>query len=78
MASQIADRRLARRARVVAMVLIATIVLWLAIQLVGGTLGLPPRYVFLADFAALAAFVWALAVTLQIWRRRRAGATEKG
>ena len=29
------------------------------------------RYVFLFDLAALAAFVWALVVTYQIWRQRR-------
>ena len=32
---------------------------------------LQERFVFLFDLAAIAAFVWALVVTYQIWRGRR-------
>ncbi len=72
MAAPSADEmRLARKARLVAIVMVATIVAWMLAQLIGGAAGLPTRYAFLFDFAALAAFVWALAVTWQIWRARR-------
>ena len=67
------DLRMARKARLVAIVLAATMVLWMAAQWLGGRLGLEARYVFLFDFAALAAFFWALVVTFQIWRARRDG-----
>ena len=55
----------------VALVVAATMVLWLAAQWIGGELGLPVRYVFLFDLAALGAFIWALVVTYQLWRKRR-------
>jgi len=34
-------------------------------------LGLPGRYALLIDFAAIGALLWALIVTLRIWRARR-------
>ena len=66
-----ADAQRARQARLVGIVLAVTIVLWMGAQWVGGQLGLEARYVFLFDLAAIAAFVWALVVTYQIWRGRR-------
>ncbi len=65
------EKALARQARMVAIVIVATMVLWIGAQVVGRYMGLPGRYVFLFDFAALAAFFWALVVTYQIWRKRR-------
>ena len=62
----------ARKARIAASVMAATMVLWMAAQLLGGQLGLPVRYVFLFDLAAIAALVWALIVTYQVWQARRA------
>lgn len=67
-----ADQALARRARLVAVVIVVTMIAWLSAQWLGGKIGLPPRYVFLFDFAAIGALIWALAVTWQIQRRRRA------
>jgi hypothetical protein len=46
-------------------------VLWLAAQWLGPQLGLPGRYALLIDFAAIGALVWALVVTLQLWRKRQ-------
>jgi cell division protein FtsB len=60
-----------RKARLVAIVLIVTMILWLGLQAVGGAMGWNARYAFLFDLAALAAFIWALVVTYQIWRTRR-------
>ncbi len=67
------DRSGSRQGRIVAVVIAVAMILWLAVQWAGGALGLDPRYAFLADFAALAAFAWALIVTWQIWRKGRDG-----
>lgn len=66
-----ADVQRAARARLVGIVLAVTMVLWMGTQLLGRELGLEARFVFLFDLAAIAAFVWALVVTYQIWRGRR-------
>ena len=65
------DMKRAAQARLVGIVLAATITLWMGAQWLGGTLGWQTRFVFLFDFAALAAFLWALVVTYQIWRGRQ-------
>ncbi|MEF3047486.1 DUF5337 domain-containing protein [Pseudotabrizicola sp. L79] len=65
------ERHLARQARLVAFVIAGTMILWMGAQWLGGRLGLEPRYAILADFAAMAAFFWALVVTYQIWRKRQ-------
>ncbi len=48
----------ARQVRLVAIVLVGTIVLWMGAQFLGGKLGLETRFVFLFDLAAIAGFVW--------------------
>lgn len=65
------EAALSRRGRLVAIVLAATMASWLAVQWLGGALGLPGAWVFAADLAALAAFGWALLATHGIWRRRQ-------
>lgn len=65
------ERQLARQARMVAFVIAGAMLLWMGAQYVGGKVGLEARYAFLFDFAALAAFFWALVVTYQIWRKRQ-------
>jgi hypothetical protein len=65
------DRSTARQARLAAIVMAATMVLWLGLQWLGGKFDWQARWVFLFDFAALAAFFWALVVVFQIWRKRR-------
>ncbi|MBC7141984.1 MAG: DUF5337 domain-containing protein [Rhodobacteraceae bacterium] len=65
------DRSLAREARMVAVVIAATMLLWLGAQWLGGKEGWDARYVFLFDLAALAAFFWALVVTWRIWQRQK-------
>ena len=64
------QKRAGRQARLVALVIAATMVLWMAAQWLGGEMGWEPRYVFLFDMLALAGFLWCLIVTWQIWRRR--------
>ena len=65
------DQRQAAQTRRVAFVLAGTIILWMGAQWLGGQLGLDARYAFLLDLAAIAAFLWAMVVTYQIWRERR-------
>ncbi|MRX50600.1 hypothetical protein GI374_09105 [Paracoccus sp. S-4012] len=67
-----AERRDAGQARLVAVVMTAAMVLWLGLSWLGGRLGWDPAFAFLFDLAAIAAFVWSLAVTWRIWQRRRA------
>jgi hypothetical protein len=62
----------AKQARLAAVVLVATMVLWMGAQVIGGEMGWAPRYALLIDLAALAGFLWALVTTYQIWRKRRA------
>jgi hypothetical protein len=66
-----AERRIARDGRMVALVIAGTMLVWLGAQWAGPQLGLDPSYAFLFDLAALAGFVWALAVTWQIWQRQK-------
>lgn len=65
------DILLARKARMVGIVIAATMILWLGVNFVGASLGLDGSYALLFDFAALAAFVWALVNIYQIWRARQ-------
>ena len=65
------DKQLARQARQVALVIAGSMVTWLGAQFLGKHFGLAGRYAILFDLAALAAFFWALVVSIQIWRKRR-------
>ncbi|MBY6090142.1 DUF5337 domain-containing protein [Maritimibacter alkaliphilus] len=65
------EAALARKGRVVSIVIAVTMLLWIAAQWLGPALGLPGRYAFLFDFAAIAALIWAIVVAMQIWRARR-------
>jgi hypothetical protein len=71
MSAQDRDRRMARKGRTVGVVIAATMLIWMAAQWLGAQMEWPIRFVFLFDLAAIAAFVWALVVTYQIWRMRR-------
>ncbi|MEP2474724.1 DUF5337 domain-containing protein [Roseobacter sp.] len=64
------EAALAARGRLVGVVIMGTMVVWLASLWLGPALGLPGRYAFLFDFAALAGLFWALMVSLQIRRAR--------
>ena len=62
---------IARKGRHVAVVIAATMLLWLLANALGPVLGLPGRYALLFDLAALAGFVYALVNILQLWRMRQ-------
>ncbi|MEJ6391347.1 DUF5337 domain-containing protein [Gymnodinialimonas ulvae] len=65
------EQRRVRQIRRAALVMAATMVLWMGAQFVGGQLGWPARVVFLFDLAAIGALVWALVVTYWVWKERR-------
>lgn len=65
------ERKLRGQIRLAAIVMAATMVLWMGAQFIGGQLGLPARFVFLFDLAAIAALVWSLFVTYWVWKARR-------
>ncbi|WP_410216774.1 DUF5337 domain-containing protein [Paracoccus sp. (in: a-proteobacteria)] len=62
----------AKQMRLVAIVIAVTMLVWLAVQAVGGNYGWAARWAYLADLAAIGAFIWSLIVTWRIWRRRNA------
>jgi len=59
--------------RSASIVIIVAMIGWIAVNFLGGKLGLPARYAFLADFAAMAAFAYALIVLFRVWRQRQEG-----
>ncbi|MEM1373825.1 MAG: DUF5337 family protein [Pseudomonadota bacterium] len=65
-----ADMARARQGRTVALVLVGATLLWLLAMVLGPRLGLPGEYAILFDFAALAAFFWAMVVAFRLWRTR--------
>lgn len=62
---------LAKQGRMVALVIAGTMVFWIVAQWLGPKLGLPGRFALLIDFAVLAALLWSMIVTYQIWRKRQ-------
>lgn len=71
MGNQTDQGKLSRKGRIAGLVIAATMLIWMAAQWLGSQLGWPVRFVFLFDLAAIAALIWALVVTFQIWRARR-------
>ncbi len=65
------DRELAKRARMLSLVIAAAVFLWLGGQWIGRMIGLPGRFALLFDLMAIGAFVWVLVVAMGIWRARR-------
>lgn len=66
------DKMIAAKGRTVGLVIAGTIVLWLGAQALGRMMDWPPRFVFLFDFAALAALLWSIVLIFQMWRARQA------
>ncbi len=59
-------------ARLIAVVISLAAVLWLGVEYLGGQMDWPPKYLFLADLSAGAAFIWAMVATIRLWRKRQA------
>lgn len=56
--------------RLAAVVIAVAMVAWIVVQWLGSHYGWAARWAYLADLAAIGAFVWSLIVTWRIWRRR--------
>jgi hypothetical protein len=65
------DRSNANQAKRAALMIAGTMCLWILLQLIGAQYNWAPKYALLVDLAALAGFIWALALTFEIWRQRR-------
>lgn len=59
--------------RLASIVILVVMLGWMLITFLGGKFGLPVRFAFLADFAAMGAFAWALIVLFKVWRQRQEG-----
>lgn len=65
------DQIIARKGRHVAIVIAASMVLWVAANFAGPVLGLAGRYALLFDLVALAALIYAMVNIYQLWRLRQ-------
>ena len=65
------DHIQAKRGRTASLVIAGAMLIWLAMQWAAVQLDISSRYMLLLDFAVMAAMVWSLIVTFQIWRARR-------
>lgn len=62
----------AAEARLIAVVIAGAMIVWVGVQYVAWQLQWPPKFVFLADLSAGAAFLWAMIATYRLWRKSRA------
>jgi hypothetical protein len=65
------DHIQAKKGRTASLVIAGAMLIWLAMQWVAVQLDISSRYMLLLDLAVMAAMVWSLIVTFQIWRARR-------
>ena len=65
------QNEIGQSARLAAIVIVVAMLAWMGVSFVGGKLGLPQRFAFLADLIAIAAFAFALIVLVRVWRARR-------
>lgn len=65
------NQAMARKGRILSLVIAGTLVLWMVLQVISPMIGLPGRFALLFDFAAMAALIWALVNVFQLWRARR-------
>ncbi len=66
-----AEKNQQKQTKLASYVLIAAVVLLMGGSWLGGVLGLPVRFAFLVDFAALAGFAFAMIVFFWVWRARQ-------
>ena len=65
------DHIQAKKGRTASLAIAGAMLIWLAMQWAAVQLDISSRYMLLLDFAVMAAMVWSLIVTFQIWRARR-------
>ena len=65
------DHIQAKKGRTASLVIAGAMLIWLGMQWAAVQLDISSRYMLLLDLAVIAAMVWSLIVTFQIWRARR-------
>ena len=65
------DHMQAKKGRTASLVIAGAMLIWLGMQWAAVQLDISSRYMLLLDLAVMAAMVWSLVVTFQIWRARR-------
>ena len=65
------DHMQAKKGRTASLVIAGAMLIWLGMQWAAVQLDISSRYILLLDLAVMAAMVWSLVVTFQIWRARR-------
>ena len=65
------DHIQAKKGRTASLVIAGAMLMWLGMQWAAVQLDISSRYMLLLDLAVMAAMVWSLIVTFQIWRARR-------
>lgn len=71
MKDQSQDHMDAKKGRTAAFVIAGSILVWFLMQWLAVQLNIASRIMLLIDLAVMAAMVWSLIVTFQIWRARR-------
>ena len=71
MMAQDAGQHEKRQGRLVALVIAGAMLMWIVVQWLGPKFGLALRFAILIDLAVLAAFIWAMVVSLRMWRHRQ-------
>ena len=65
------DHMQAKKGWTASLVIAGAMLIWLGMQWAAVQLDISSRYMLLLDLAVMAAMVWSLIVTFQIWRARR-------
>ena len=66
------DKAIAAKGRHISLVIVGTMLVWLALTLfIGPAIGLPGRYALLFDFLALAGMIYSGVNIVQLWRMRQ-------
>ena len=65
------DHIQAKKGRTASLVIAGAMLIWIGMQWAAVQLDISSRYMLLLDLAVMAAMVWSLVVTFQIWRARR-------
>ena len=65
------DHIQAKKGRTASLVIAGAMLIWIGMQWAAVQLDISIRYMLLLDLAVMAAMVWSLVVTFQIWRARR-------
>ena len=65
------DHIQAKKGRIASLVIAGAMLIWIGMQWAAVQLDISSRYMLLLDLAVMAAMIWSLIVTFQIWRARR-------